>query len=170
MSTYATADPEMLALAAGGAAILIGTRSGIFGLSLTLAEAWRHGTDEEVDHVVPTASGIFYSQVGAGVGAVSDAGAALWSVDDGAGYDALVPGQGLVVGARLQGTVHGFDPSDGSVAWSVTDTAAPVRGLDVSGQTVLYAGGGFVQGLNLIDGTVLWEWSPGAAPVGVAAP
>jgi outer membrane protein assembly factor BamB len=168
-TTYATSDTEMLGLAADGGDVFVGTRSGIFGLNSAFTELWSHPTTDEVDRIVPTPSGIFYSQVGAGVGLVSSTGEAVWNVDDGAVYEALRGAEGVVVGARLQGTVHAFDPVGGTQIWSVTETSSPVRGLAVSGTTVLYGGGGFVQGLALADGTVLWEWSPGAPPVGVAA-
>jgi outer membrane protein assembly factor BamB len=168
-ATYATSDTEMLGLAADGSEVFVGTRNGIFGLSGGLDETWSLARTDDVDRIVPTPAGIFYSQVGAGVGLVSDAGAALWNEDDGAVYEALVAGEGVVVGARLQGTVHAFNPTDGTSLWSVDTTSSPVRGLAVSGTTVLYGGGMFVQGLDLNDGSVLWEWSPGAGPVGVAA-
>ena len=93
----------------------------------------------------------------------------MWNDDDGGVYEALVATENLVLGARLQGTLEAWTPSDGVSAWTANETSSPVRGLAVSNSTVFFAGGGFVQGLDLTDGTVLWEWSPAMAPVGLSA-
>jgi len=167
--TYATGDTEMLGLAVDGGDVFVGGRSGIAGLSSGLVEAWLRDTVEDVDRIVPTDAGIVYSQVGAGLSLISADGSPGWSDDDGSVYDALAASEGLVIGARLQGTVHGWGSSDGTQAWVTPDAASPVRGLGVSGATVLYAGGTFVRGLNPSDGSLLWEWSPAANPVGLAA-
>ena len=168
-ATYSTGDSEMLGLAAADSAVYIGTRNGIFALTPDLVETWRHAPGEEVDRIAPTNVGVFYSQVGAGVGLVTRQGGPVWNDDDGGVYEALVATENLVLGARLQGTLEAWTPSDGVSAWTANETSSPVRGLAVSNSTVFFAGGGFVQGLDLTDGTVLWEWSPAMAPVGLSA-
>ena len=166
---YATGDPEMLGLAADDETVILGTQSGIFGFDSRLDETFSLSTAAEVDRVVPTTRGLFYSQVGAGVGLVSRFGTPVWNLDDGAVYDALVQTEEVGVGARLQGDVRAFDLVQGVEIWASTDTSSPVRGLAIAGNAVLFAGGSLVQGLDPESGTLLWEWSPASPPVSLVA-
>ncbi len=163
-ATYTTGDDAVseVLVSSSGQRIYAGLADGVAALSASnLGETWRLSMPSEVDHVAASASVVFYSVLGGGLGAVNaSSGAEIGSTGTSDVFSALAASDSLLVGARSDATLHAYRPADFASAWTVDDVASPARDLALGSDTLFYANGGFVDGINVEDGGSLWSFQP----------
>jgi hypothetical protein len=166
--TLATGSTDVSAVVVGGASVYIATSTGLMAASAgTLTEQWFHETDAEIDAVAASADAVAYAVRGGVVGLLTSGGNPVFDTGAQTGvFDGLALAGNLVLAARADGTLLGWDEADGAELWSAT-RSGPVGGLGATADTVYYGHGSDLEALSLSDGGNLWTRTTSGNPVAV---
>ena len=171
-ASYPSGDSYVSDMAVIDDTLFAGLADGVVALSVeSMSEQWRYSTADEVDNLVATSSGVFFSVVGQGAELLTTTGNPIAVAGDDAVFEALgASSDNLLLGARSDGTLFAWDEAALSEQWSVADLSLPVHDLVVRGESVFYGHGLFVDGINLSDGGSLWIYSSPGNPVAMLGP
>ena len=167
---YETTSSDVSGLAISGGVVYVAAAEGVLALSSgALVEQWVHATAVEVDAVAVGSAGVAFAERGGGVGSLAANGNPVFVSADQDVYDGLLAVEGLVVAARSDGALLGFDAADGASVWVVDSLGGPVGGLDATGLTIFYGHANVLDGVNVSDGSALFSLSPSGRPVAIDA-
>jgi outer membrane protein assembly factor BamB len=166
---YPSGDSYVSGMVVVGGTLFAGLADGVVALDLSsLAEQWRHGTEDEVDNLVASSTSVFYSVVGQGVGVLTTTGNPVGVAGGDGVFEALaMSSDNLLLGARSDATLFAWDESTLAEQWSVSASNPPVQGLVTTTLSVFYANGGYIDGITLEDGSSLWSYQAPGSPVGM---
>ena len=169
---YGTTSSDVSGLVVSGGTVYLAAAEGVVALSSSsLTEQWVHATAVEVDAVAVSSAGVAFAERGGGVGSLAlSNGNPVFVTDDLDVFDGLLVTSGVIVAARSDGALLGWDEATGDMAWDpITAFGGPVGGLDANPQTIFYAHSSVLDAVNVSDGSSFFSLSPSGSPIAVTA-